>query len=113
MIRAADLSRALVLEERERVPDGLGGFSETWVPVGTLWAKVAPRRGFEIFAAGRPEARVSYRIFVRGAPVGARSRPRADQRFREGTRVFDIVSVSEADPRGLYLEIAAEEGCAS
>ncbi|PZQ51644.1 MAG: phage tail protein [Rhodovulum sulfidophilum] len=108
-----DLTRPLLLEESVRGDDGAGGGVLTWVPVGTLWAHVAVRRGGEAFVAGRPEARVTYRILVRGAPAGARSRPRADQRFREGARIFDILSVAEADPRGRYLEILAEEGRAS
>lgn len=110
MTGLSDLTRALVLEEPSRAPDGFGGAEVSWIPVGTLWAHVTPRTGREAFVAGRPEARVSYRIRVRGAPMGARSRPRPDQRFREGGRVFDILSVAEADPRGLYLEIIAEEG---
>jgi SPP1 family predicted phage head-tail adaptor len=113
MIGAGDLTRALLLEESVRVGDGAGGAAVSWVPVGTLWAHVAARAGREAFVAGRPEPRVTYRILVRGAPMGARSRPRPDQRFREGARVFDILSVAEADPRGRYLEIVAEEGRAS
>ena len=50
---------------------------------------------------------------MRGAPVGAASRPRADQRLREGARVYDILTVSERDAGGRYLEILAEEGVLS
>ena len=66
--------------------------------------------GREVFVGGRPRARVGYRILVRAAPVGAPSRPRPEQRFREGPRVFDIVSVAEHDAAGRYLEIIAQEG---
>lgn len=59
-------------------------------------------------AVARP--RVRYRIIVRGAPVGAARRPRPDQRLRDGTRIFDILTVTEADPAGRYLDILAEEG---
>lgn len=110
MISVSDLTRALVLEEPSRAPDEYGGADTTWIPIGTLWARVVARTGRESFVAGRPEGRVTYRIHVRAAPPGARSRPRPDQRFREGQRVFDILSVTEADPRGHYLEIVAEEG---
>ena len=104
------LSRRLVLESAESVPDGSGGFAVTWVANGTLWADVRARTGREDFvgAAGRP--RTGYRIVVRGAPVGAPSRPRTDQRLREGARVFDILTVTEHDAAGRYLEILAEEG---
>jgi SPP1 family predicted phage head-tail adaptor len=107
------LSRRLTLETRESAADGSGGWTVAWRPVGALWAEVTARSGREDVAGGRPVARVAYRIVVRGAPVGAPSRPRADQRLREGARVFDILSVAEADPEGRYLEILAEEGAAS
>jgi head-tail adaptor len=47
---------------------------------------------------------------VRGAPVGAPSRPVAGQRFREGARIYPILAVAEADPEGRYLVCHAEEG---
>jgi head-tail adaptor len=55
-------------------------------------------------------ARVKYRMLLRAAPVGAPSRPRPEQRLREGARVFNILTVAEHDPAGRWLEIIAEEG---
>lgn len=104
------LSRELVLEARESQPDGSGGHAVSWVPLGTLWADVSARTGREDFVGGQTRHRTKYRIVVRGAPAGTPSRPRPDQRFREGARVFDILSVAEADRFGRYLMIHAEEG---
>lgn len=104
------LLRRLVLEDAETSPDGAGGFSVSWIPVGTLWADVTARASREDFVGGAVRPRVRYRILVRGAPVGAASRPRTDQRLREGARVFDILTVAEHDRSGRYLEIIAEEG---
>jgi head-tail adaptor len=104
------LSRRLVIESRQNLPDGSGGFETAWVQVGTLWADVRPGSGGEGFVGARARPRVGYRILVRAAPVGAASRPRPEQRLREGARVFDILTVSEHDPGGRYLEIRAEEG---
>jgi head-tail adaptor len=104
------LSRRLVLEERELQPDGAGGYAVGWVPRGMLWADVAAGAGREDFVGAQARPRARYRIVVRGAPVGAESRPRPEQRFREGSRIFDILTVAEHDPRGAYLEILAEEG---
>lgn len=104
------LSRRLTLEERESAPDGSGGHAVTWRAVGVLWAEVSGRGGREDFIGGQATPRVRIRILVRSAPVGAPSRPRPDQRLREGTRVFDILTVVEHDADGRYLEIAAEEG---
>ena len=104
------LSRKLVLEERVSTPDGKGGFTVGWQVLGALWANVDARSGREALVGARDVSRVRYRIIVRGAPVGAASRPRPDQRFREGDRVFSIQAVSEYDPKGRWLECWAEEG---
>ena len=110
MTTAVRLSRRLVLEARESVPDGSGGFAVAWERMGTMWAEVEARSGRQEFVGGQPRARTGYRILVRAAPVGAASRPRPEQRLREGVRVFDILSVAEHDAGGRYLEIIAEEG---
>lgn len=103
------LNRRLVLEAPQRVPDGAGGFAESWAALGTLWAEVKPGAGREIAGEGGPLSRVRYRITVRGAPEGAPSRPKPEQRFREGERVFHILAVTERDGRGQYLTCFAEE----
>lgn len=107
---APALSRRLTLETRVATPDGAGGFAIEWQALGQLWADVRTRSKQEDVIGGQPRSRVTYRIVVRAAPFGAPSRPRADQRFREGTRVFDILAVAEKDER--FLEILAEEGVA-
>jgi head-tail adaptor len=104
------LRRRLVLEERELAPDGAGGFATAWRPLGTVWAEVEPRAGREDLIGGRVVARMKYRMLLRAAPVDAPSRPRPEQRLREGARVFNILTVAEHDPAGRWLEIIAEEG---
>lgn len=104
------LNRRLVLEEPQRAPDGAGGFTQIWVAVGVLWAEVRAGTGREREAAGLfTVSTVPYRITVRGAPQGAPSRPRPDQRFRDGERIFRIVAVTERDPQGKHLECLARE----
>ncbi len=105
-----NLTRKLVLEERSNVPDGKGGFGVSWIPLGEVWADVDARSGREAFLASRDISKVRLRIIVRAAPVGSPSRPKPDQRFREGTRVFSILAVSEFDPMSRYLECWTEEG---
>lgn len=107
------LSRLLTLEERVATPDGSGGAAVSWRALGAIWADMTARSAREDFIAGRPLPRVTYRILVRAAPAGAPSRPLPEQRLREGARVFDIMSVTEHDAAGRYLEIFAEEGAAA
>jgi head-tail adaptor len=103
------LKRELVLEAEVAAADGAGGFAQSWVEVGRLWAEVVPGSG--VLSAGEevPLARQPLRITVRGAAVGAPSRPVAGQRFRDGARVYAILAVTERDPDGRWLVCAARE----
>ncbi|WP_224824544.1 head-tail adaptor protein [Cognatishimia sp. MH4019] len=107
------LNRKLVLETPASVPDGAGGFVESWQPLGTVWAEVRAGSGREKAGAFTTVSSMAFRITVRGAPVGSEQRPRPDQRFREGTRLFRILAVSESDPRGHYLMCFANEEVAA
>ena len=66
--------------------------------------------GFFAITLGALATSACSSVLVRGAPVGSAARPRPEQRLREGERIFDILTVTEHDPAGRYLEIVAEEG---
>lgn len=103
------LSRPLVLEVLRPQPDGSGGYSEKWQALGTLWAEVTSGMGRDAPVEEFTRSSVTYRITVRGAPVGAEQRPRPDQRFRDGSRLFRILAVTERDAAGRYLLCFAQE----
>lgn len=103
------LNRPLVLEEVTATADGAGGYATTWTALGTLWAEVRPGSGTERRGTIAPEGRMSFRVFLRAAAQGSPQRPRPDQRLRDGTRIFTILAVSEADPQGLFLVCYARE----
>ena len=107
------LTRKLVLEAPQTEPDAAGGHSISWVELGVLWAEVTARTGRGSDYGGVATGRMAYRIVTRGAPPGVPSRPRAGQRFREGTRLFRIEAVAEKDPRGRYLTCFATEEVAA
>ena len=106
---AVTLSREMVLEQRVTRADGSGGFSESWVPLGTLWAEVLAGSGRDVPGEEITLSSVPYRITVRAAPFGAEARPRPEQRFRCGMRLFRIVAVTERDRQGRYLTCFARE----
>lgn len=103
------LNRKLVLEDAVQLPDGSGGYAESWVALGQVWAEVAAGTGREKAGEFVTVSSVPYRITVRAAPFGAASRPKPDQRFREGTRLFRINAVTEMDGRAQYLVCLANE----
>ncbi|SFD53944.1 head-tail adaptor protein [Roseivivax sediminis] len=110
---APRLTCELTLEAPQKLPDGAGGFAETWQALGTLWGAVEARSGRDGGSAGGPVALTSYRIIVRGAPMGDPARPAPGQRFVFETRRFVIEAVAERDPAGRYLTCFAEEEIAA
>lgn len=107
------LNRHLSLEARVDTADGAGGFDENWIHLGALWAQMVPRTGRATARKTLSVSQVDYRITLRAAPVGHGQRPVAGQRFREGSRLFRILSVTEADAAGRYLECIAREEAAA
>ncbi|MEZ5779861.1 MAG: head-tail adaptor protein [Paracoccaceae bacterium] len=103
------LNRRLILEDAQREADGAGGHRLNWVPLGVLWARIDAGTGRERAGEFLTVSSVSYRITVRAAPFGAPSRPKPEQRFRDGARVFRVTAVSEEDPGGRYLTCWAQE----
>jgi len=92
------------LEEPQESPDGAGGVRVSWAPRGTLWGELRAGAGQEALGGATGVASATHAIRVRGAPVGAPSRPGVRDRFRYGDRVFRIVSVREVDALGTTLE---------
>ena len=108
-MNAPHLNRALVLESGVRSPDGAGGYTTVWTALGTLWAEVLAGSGSDALGEERMLSAVPYRVTVRAAPALSPSRPKAGQRFREGTRLFLIQAVTERDPDGRYLTCFVRE----
>lgn len=108
-MKRPNLNRLLTLETATRTPDGAGGFNQTWTAVGALWAEVRAGTGDERARDFVTVSTVPYRITVRAAAEGAVSRPKPEQRFREGTRIFRILAVSDADFGRAYLTCFTRE----
>ena len=108
-MRAPRLHRRLALEGEVVTPDGAGGFARVWTLRGYLWGEVTPGSGRESSGTEVLLSTQPFRITVRGSPQGGPSRPVAGQRFRDGSRVFAILAVTERDADGRYLVCAARE----
>lgn len=107
------LTTRLDLQRLLSMPDGAGGAHETWSHVGTLWAEVRPRGGREGLGDAGQVSVTGLRIVVRALPQGHSGRPRPEQRFVDGSRVYRINSVTEADPGGRYLLCLCDEEVAT
>lgn len=103
------LSRCLTLEDPQRASDGSGGQIENWQSLGSVWAEMKPLTGRAKMQGGVDLSVQRYRVTLRATPVGAASRPRPDQRFRDGARLFLIHAVTEADDAARYLICFVQE----
>ena len=103
------LTRQMTLENPVRVADDAGGYVTTWEPLGTLFADVKTGTGRQSGDLVATLSKNTLRVIVRAAAVGAPSRPKAGQRFREGARLFRIDAVTAYDRGALYLTCFAIE----
>lgn len=109
-MKAPLLNRLLTLEAERREEDGAGGATTVWTALGAHWAELRATSARESVAGGVEASAVTHRATLRWTPFDAPSRPTARQRFRDGRRVFDILGVSEADPRNAHLHVWLREG---
>ncbi len=102
-------NRKLILEASQNVPDGAGGYRLIWQKKGTIWADVVSISGREVQVGEAPRCRMQHQIVVRATPLGSTRRPEIRQRFREGDRIYRIVSVVVHDNSKRFLRCMVEE----
>lgn len=104
IVTAGELSTRLTLEAASRADDGGGGASVAWETVAEVWAAVRATSGGEGLALDRVAGHVRHEVFVR-----YRDDVKAEMRFREGTRIYDILAVYDPDRHRRWLKCLVEE----
>jgi SPP1 family predicted phage head-tail adaptor len=98
------LRHRVTLEAPIDAPDGAGGFSRSFTPVATLWARIAPSGVREDFVEQRAEQATNYVVTIRW-----RNDVSKDMRFVYRGRKLRIQSVLDPDERRRFLICACEE----
>lgn len=98
------LRTPLALEAMTPAPDGSGGFTESWAPVATLFARLEP-----IAAARRPGADQMLETVTHSVTLRARADLASGMRFTAGTRIFAIETVFDPDETGRFLVCRVRE----
>jgi SPP1 family predicted phage head-tail adaptor len=96
-IDAGRLTARLVLERPEPVDDGQGGAVTGFVELARVWALIEPRSFAEEEKGPGLSATVTHHVTVR-----ARGDLTAEQRFRKGARMFEILAVRDPDETGRF-----------
>ena len=103
------LCTPLILEQPERVSDGMGGHQLYWRPVARVWAEMRSGSGRERGGEVGPVSVTSWKITLRGARTDDPRRPRPEQRLRMADRIFLIDAVAEDGADGRWLTCLAHE----
>ncbi len=103
------LNIPLVLEEKDRQPDGMGGYRVVWRSLGIVHAMMQNGAGRMRGGEAGPESVNQWKITLRAFPPGDPRRPAPGQRLRLGGRLFRIDAVAETGAMGRHLTITAQE----
>lgn len=98
------LRTELALEKNMPVADGLGGYTESWSELATVFARIEPVSARSLFGAGQTVETTTHRITIR-----ARSGVASGMRFTKGGRSFEVVTVHDPDETGRYLVCRTRE----
>ncbi|MEW9806809.1 phage head closure protein [Mesorhizobium marinum] len=98
------LRTELSLQASTVSPDGLGGHSQSWIEVATLFARIEPVAASSVFGADQSMETVTHRVTIRWRPGVA-----SGMRFVKQSRIFDIVTAHDPDDSARYLVCRARE----
>lgn len=104
LINPGALRTELSLEESQPAADGLGGFSEVWVEIATVFGQIDPIIARDEFGADQTLESVSHRITVRW-----RGDLKSGMRFAKLARRFDILTAHDPDESRRYLVCRVKE----
>lgn len=105
VIRAGELDRRVVLQQRSSSKDTYGQQVMTWTDVATLWANIRPLSGREMLTAGAINSELSHVVTIR-----YRSGVTPAMRLTYGGQVFNILSVIDPEMAHVSLELQCSVG---
>ena len=105
---AGHLRKEVVIQSKTETKDALGGITEAWSDLRTVWAEVEPLTGSEVLSADQIKAHVTHRIRMRHDPLLTTT---GRVLLAEGgsTRTFHIVPPLNVDERGARMTVVAAE----
>lgn len=98
------LRSELSLQACTTTPDGMGGHTQTWTEITTVFARIEPVSAASFHGPDQTMETVTHRVTLRW-----RNGVAAGMRFVRQARIFDIVTVHDPDDTGRYLVCRARE----
>jgi SPP1 family predicted phage head-tail adaptor len=104
-VRAGDLSRRILLEQRNETVDTFGQRSNTWTKALDTWASIRPLSGHELLSAQAINAETTHEVVIR-----YREDVTSAMRVVYQGRYFNVQSVLDADMKHRKLTLLCSEG---
>jgi len=103
-MQIGDLNKRIEIQAATKTSDGMGGFSEVYNTIATVFCAIWPLSATETVQSMQTDMVVSHRIRMR-----YRSLFRPSWLLKFGNRYFNIVSVINPSEKNEYLDIMAKE----
>jgi SPP1 family predicted phage head-tail adaptor len=94
----------LMLQQASLSPDGMGGFTESWTTVATIFGRLEPVSARSVFGADQRLETLTHHITIR-----QRDDVSSGMRFVLQDRIFEIITVRDPDETGRYLVCETRE----
>jgi len=104
MTQVGMLDKRISLQDPSKVSDSMGGFTETWTTVCTVFAAVWPVSATEKIQSAAPTMTISHRIRIRYRKV-----LKASWRVLYNGRYFSIVSITDPNEAHEWLDLLCKE----
>lgn len=103
-MRIGDLNKRITLQSKTSVADGMGGTTDAFADVCTVWAAIWPTSAREQVEANQTVMTISHRVRIR-----YRSDIKASWKIKFGERYFAIVSIINPSERNQMLDLLCRE----
>lgn len=100
---AGEIKNSIRFDKRSRTPNGMGGFTEAWSTMCTVWGMYRQLRGRELFNQQQVNPLISVQIDIR-----YRTDIDTDKRAYYRNEAHNILSVIDVDNKREWLTLMCE-----
>jgi len=103
-MNSGDLDKRITIQYQTKAPDGMGGFTVTWVDYAMVWAAIWPISADERIQAGQEVMTITHRIRIR-----YRSSLNPSWRVKFGVKYYNIVSIINPSMANEQVDLMCKE----
>lgn len=106
--RIGSLRQRVTIQTLTKTADGIGGWTQSWATLATVWADLFPLSGREIYSQGQVQSPVTHKCVIR-----YRDDVTTKHRVSYNGNPYNIRAVLNLNERSEWLELHLESGVAT